>query len=64
MSTPFTDSDIEAIRKALRTFLAESIGDRVYDIRERECLGWDGPRVKAWGEASVTLSRLRDEGKL
>lgn len=64
MSTPFTDSDIEAIRKALNTFLSESIGDKVYDIREREGKGWDGPRVTAWGEASVTLSRLRDEGKL
>lgn len=27
------------------------LGDRVYDVREREGLGWDGPSVKAWSEA-------------
>lgn len=36
---------------ALRTLLDESIGDFVYQIRDRELKGWDGPRVAAWSEA-------------
>lgn len=29
----------------------EELGDWVYDIRERELRGWDGPRVKSWSAA-------------
>ncbi len=29
-----------------------NIGDFVYEIRERELLGWDGPRVKAWSDGA------------
>lgn len=29
---------------------AASLGDFVYNIREHELQGWDGPKVKAWGE--------------
>lgn len=28
-----------------------NLGDRVYDVREREGLGWEGPSVKAWSDA-------------
>lgn len=28
-----------------------SLGDLVYEIREREGQGWDGPAVKAWSDA-------------
>lgn len=28
-----------------------ALGDCIYDVREREGEGWEGPRVKAWGEA-------------
>lgn len=27
------------------------LGDLVYDVRESEGKGWDGPWVKAWGQA-------------
>lgn len=27
------------------------LGDLVYEVREREGLGWEGPSVKAWGSA-------------
>lgn len=32
------------------------LGDQVYEVREREGLGWDGPSVTAWSEA-VTAGR-------
>lgn len=36
---------------ALTTAKYVSLGDLVYDVREREGLGWDGPAVKAWSDA-------------
>lgn len=27
-----------------------SLGDQIYEVREREGLGWDGPAVKSWGD--------------
>lgn len=43
---------------ALRTLDEESIGDFVYTIREREGLGWDGPRVVAWSHAAQTIKKV------
>ena len=31
------------------------IGDVIYDVRENEGKGWDGPEVKAYGEAVAAL---------
>jgi len=42
---------------ALRVLLSEHIGDKVYDIREREGKGWHGPRVKAWSDACAVIER-------
>lgn len=39
----------------------ESIGDFVYDIREREGEGWDGPRVVAFSDAVQVLSEFLKE---
>lgn len=43
---------------ALRTLDEESIGDFVYTIRDREGLGWDGPRVVAWDHAAQIIKKV------
>lgn len=35
----------------------EYIGDFIYNVRENEGKGWDGPRVTAYSEAVATLER-------
>lgn len=41
------------------------LGDLVYQVRDREMLGWDGPSVKAWSDAvakaRAILARARGE---
>jgi hypothetical protein len=39
--------------KALLSSKHVSLGDLVYQVREREGLGWEGPAVKAWSDAVV-----------
>lgn len=41
---------------AIETLEAESVGDMVYDIREREAEGWEGPRVTRWAKMCETIS--------
>lgn len=55
---------IEALRQlAIGAGSITGIGDYVYDIRERELKGWDGPRVTAWGHgASLALTALVEAG--
>ncbi len=43
---------------ALKTLDDESIGDFIYNIREKEGLGWDGPRVAAWGKACTVIREI------
>lgn len=62
--TPLTKTDIAELAQAAGAVENESPGDHIYDIREREGLGWDGSRVKKWGAACEVLSRLRKEGKI
>lgn len=45
----------------LRVFQSEHLGDSVYDVKEREGLGWDGPRVKAWSDACRDMDALLEE---
>lgn len=40
---------LEALQKLMR----EPLGDFIYDIRDSEMQGWDGPRVTNWGEACI-----------
>jgi len=40
------------------------LGDMVYDIREREAQGWEGPQVVAWGLACAKMKKLLDEGPI
>lgn len=50
--------ELRELKAAARVLLDQGVGDYVYSVRERECQGWDGPKVKAWGAACETLARL------
>jgi len=39
-----------------------NLSDAIYDVREREGEGWEGPKVKAYGEAISKLRALLKEG--
>lgn len=41
----------DTILRALMSNEHISLGDLVYNIRESEGKGWDGPSVKAWSDA-------------
>lgn len=45
------ESDAIAALRALMTNPHINLGDQVYEVREREGQGWDGPSVKAWSDA-------------
>lgn len=50
--------------EALETLLREHISDWIYDIRAREGLGWDGPRVTAWGKAcEIITNAVKEDAK-
>ncbi len=38
------------------------LGDIIYDVREREGQGWDGPRVKTWGDLHERMIKLLENG--
>jgi hypothetical protein len=43
--------DLLAALEALSSNPCINLGDLIYQVREREGKGWDGPAVTAWGEA-------------
>jgi hypothetical protein len=47
------EADAIAALRALLTNEHIDLGDLVYQVREREGEGWDGPSVKAWSDAVV-----------
>ena len=51
------------LAKAILALDAESVGDFIYHIRDRELLGWDGPRVTAWSDACATIYKYAKEIK-
>jgi hypothetical protein len=57
-----TQEEIDAGQEALQILATlehiHPLGDYVYDIREREGLGWNGPKVKAWGAATTRAEQL------
>lgn len=60
--------EVEAIERACRTLEAESIGDRVYDVRDRAAEDrsftgnrWEHPRVVAYGEAAQVITNIAKE---
>lgn len=53
--------EVEELEAACKALEAEGIGDKVYDVRNREMLGWDGPRVTAWGNAAQLITTIAKE---
>lgn len=45
----------------LRDLLSFAPGDRIYDVREREGLGWDGPRVKLYAQVIREIEEFTNE---
>jgi hypothetical protein len=46
---------------ALKTLTSNphiALGDMVYEVREREGEGWEGPAVKSWGDACSRVDKL------
>lgn len=39
-----------------------NLSDAIYDVREHEGEGWEGPKTKAYGEAINKLRELLKEG--
>lgn len=39
-----------------------NLSDMIYDVRDRELKGWEGPKTKAYGEAISKLRALLKEG--
>lgn len=44
--------------RALTTNPHFNLGDRAYDVREREGLGWDGPSVTSYGKTVTAIAKL------
>ncbi len=55
--------DLKRAMEALAVFVDQNVGDHIYDVRELEGLGWDGPKVTAWSRASVTANELVTEAR-
>ena len=45
------------LRKALKILKKLGLDDYVYDIREREGKGWDGPKVQQFSEACKIINK-------
>jgi hypothetical protein len=45
LEEPFEKEKTRDIKETLLSFLTFAPGDWVYDVKERELKGWDGPRV-------------------
>ena len=55
--------ELQATRAALRGLMTNphiNLGDLVYDVREREGKGWDGPDVKAWSDGYAIFRHHAD----
>lgn len=49
-------AEVAAAREAARVLVEEhNLGDFVYNVRERELKGWNGPKVMSFANAVATL---------
>lgn len=56
------DVDIDAAIEVLQALNeVRDLGDFIYDIREREALGWEGPQVTKWSDAVTRAKILIDK---
>ena len=52
----------ENLKKALKIIKFAGLDDWIYDVRDREGKGWDGPKVKSFSKAcDVINSYLRGD---
>lgn len=50
-------AELADVRRALTTINAlHNLGDAVYDVRAKECEGWEGPNVVAYGAAHKVVA--------
>ena len=52
------NKELREALKAIMTNPSINLGDRIYDVKDREGKGWDGPDVIAWGRAVVSARKL------
>lgn len=56
-----TDDEVKAVLVGLLEHPHVSLGDLVYQVRDRELLGWDGPQVLAWDRAVTAAKDLLEK---
>lgn len=44
--------------KAIMTNPSIDLGDMIYNVKDREGKGWEGPDVTAWGKALIESRKL------
>lgn len=55
----------EKALQALRLFYeVGDLGDFIYNIRDREAKGWDGPLVQKWSDACRLAREALNEARL
>lgn len=53
------DADLHKLLRALVAMdTVHPFGDQTYDVRERECEGWEGPKVKLWSDGCRTIDEM------
>jgi hypothetical protein len=53
-------NEVERLRGLLRDLVTNphvDLGDLVYDVREREGAGWEGPWVKHWSDTVTAIKK-------
>lgn len=55
---PEPRAEPEALQVLRKLFEVTDLGDYIYDVREREGMGWDGPKVTQWGQAVQAAKNL------
>lgn len=50
--------EVDAFEQAAVDLHGLHVGDFVYSIRDREGLGWEGPNVKTWSDASSLMAAI------
>jgi hypothetical protein len=56
-----TDAGQEALRILSQLNSIIPLEDCIYDVREHEGQGWEGPKVKAWGGACIRMTKLLEK---
>jgi hypothetical protein len=60
------EQENQKLREALKGLMTNpsiDLGDKVYDVRDSEGKGWEGPDVIAWGKAVEEARKLLEGGE-